>query len=141
MSGLLAGYETVDVKATLIHGSFHEVDSSEMAFKIASSMAFKAAAAKAKPVLLEPVMKVEVVTPAEYLGECLGDLSSRRAQVQSMEGDETTQTIKGMIPLAETFRYATDLRSITAGRASFSLEFDHYSPAPRSALEDITARA
>ena len=136
-TGILAGYETVDIKAVLTGGSFHEVDSSEMAFKIASSMAFKTAAAKASPILLEPVMKIEVVTPSQFLGDCLGDLSSRRAQIQSMEGDDTTQTIKGMIPLSETFRYATDLRSITTGRATFSLEFDHYSPAPRSIIEDM----
>jgi elongation factor G len=140
-SGVLAGYETVDIKGVLTAGSFHEVDSSEMAFKIAGSMAFKAAAAKAHPRLLEPIMKIEVVTPAEFLGDCLGDLSARRAQIQMMEGDEATQTIKGMIPLAETFRYATDLRSITTGRASFSLEFDHYAPAPKSVLTDMTAKA
>jgi len=136
-TGILAGYETVDIKATLTGGSFHEVDSSEMAFKIAASMAFKAAAAKASPILLEPVMKIEVVTPAEFLGDCLGDLNSRRAQIQSMEGDDNSQTIKGAIPLSETFRYATDLRSITTGRAAFSLEFDHYAPAPRSVIEGL----
>ncbi|NQW16013.1 MAG: elongation factor G [Chloroflexi bacterium] len=138
-TGILAGYETVDIKGILTGGSFHEVDSSEMAFKIASSMAFKSAAAKASPVLLEPVMKIEVVTPAEFLGDCLGDLNSRRAQIQSMVGDDATQTINGTIPLSETFRYATDLRSITTGRAAFTLEFDHYAPAPRSVLEGMKA--
>ena len=140
-SGVLAGYETVDIKGVLTGGSFHEVDSSEMAFKIAGSMAFKSAAARAHPRLLEPIMKIEVVTPAEFLGDCLGDLNARRAQIQMMEGDEATQTIKGMIPLAETFRYATDLRSITTGRATFSLEFDHYAPAPKSVLADMTIKA
>jgi elongation factor G len=139
-SGVLAGYPTTDVRATLTDGSFHEVDSSEMAFRIAGSMAFRAAAERAKPVILEPVMKIEVVTPGEFLGNVLSDLGARRAQVQSMEGHGTTQIVRGMIPLAETFRYATTLRSVTTGRAAFTLEFDHYAPAPRSAVEAVVAR-
>jgi elongation factor G len=133
-TGILAGYPTVDIKAALTAGSFHEVDSSEMAFKVASSMAFKAAAERGKPVLLEPIMKIEVVTPDQFLGDVLGDLNSRRSQIQSMEGQGNIQVIRGFIPLAETFRYATDLRSRTTGRAVFTLELSHYAPAPASAL-------
>ncbi len=139
-SGVLAGYPTIDVRAVLTDGSFHEVDSSEMAFRIAGSMAFRAAAERAKPVILEPIMKIEVVTPGDFLGNVLSDLGSRRAQVQSMEGHGATQIVRGMIPLAETFRYATTVRSITTGRAAFTLEFDHYAPAPRSAVEAVVAR-
>ena len=141
MTGVLAGYPTMDLKAVLTDGSFHEVDSSEMAFKIAASMAFKSAAVKAKPVVLEPVMKIEVVVPGEFLGEVLADLGSRRAQVQSLEGHGATHIVRGMIPLAKTFRYATTVRSITTGRASFTLEFDHYAPAPASMAEVAAARA
>ncbi len=139
-SGVLAGYETVDVKAVLLNGSFHhEVDSSEMAFKIAASMAYRDAAQKAGPVLLEPIMRIEVITPSEFLGDVLGDLNQRRSQIQNMEGHDVTQTIKGLIPLAETFRYATDLRSISTGRAVFTMEFDHYAPAPK-AVADVAVK-
>ena len=129
-SGVVAGYPLVDVKAQLIDGSYHEVDSSEIAFKIAASMAFKDAANRAGPVILEPVMKMQVITPAEFLGEVLGDLSSRRGQILSMEGQGGTQTIVANVPLAETFQYATSLRSATTGRASFVMELDHYAAAP-----------
>ena len=129
-SGVVAGYPVVDVKAILIDGSYHEVDSSEVAFKIASSMAFKSACQKASPFILEPVMLMEVVTPEEFLGDVLGDLQSRRAQVQSMESQTGVQIVKAFVPLAETFQYATILRSNTTGRASFTQELDHYAPAP-----------
>ena len=129
-SGVVAGYPVVDVKAILIDGSHHEVDSSEVAFKIASSMAFKSACQKASPFILEPVMLMEVVTPEEFLGDVLGDLQSRRAQVQSMESQTGVQIVKAFVPLAETFQYATILRSNTTGRASFTQELDHYAPAP-----------
>ncbi len=131
-SGIIAGYPMVDVKAQLIDGAYHEVDSSEIAFKVAASMAFKNAAAKAAPVTLEPLMKMEVITPGEFLGDVLGDLNSRRAQILSMEGDLATQTVVAHVPLAETFNYATQLRSISTGRATFVMELDHYAPAPAS---------
>jgi elongation factor G len=136
-TGVLAGYPTVDIKAVLTAGSFHEVDSSEMAFKVAASMAFKTAAERGRPVLLEPIMNIEVVTPDQFLGDVLGDLNSRRAQIQSMEGQGNIQVIRGFIPLAETFRYATELRSRTTGRALFTLELSHYAPAPASALAAV----
>ena len=129
-SGVVAGHPVVDIKAILIDGSHHEVDSSEVAFKIASSMAFKEACQKASPFILEPVMLMEVVTPEEFLGDVLGDLQSRRAQVQSMEPQAGLQIVKAHVPLAETFQYATILRSNTTGRASFTQELDHYAPAP-----------
>jgi elongation factor G len=129
-AGVVAGHPVVDIKAVLIDGSHHEVDSSEVAFKIASSMAFKAACQKASPYVLEPVMLMEVVTPEEFLGDVLGDLQSRRAQVQSMDPQTGLQIVKAFVPLAETFQYATILRSNTTGRASFSQELDHYAPAP-----------
>ena len=132
-SGVVAGYPLVDVKAQLIDGSYHEVDSSEIAFKVAASMAFKDAAHRAGPVILEPVMKMQVITPAEFLGEVLGDLNSRRGQILSMEGQGGTQTIVANVPLAETFQYATSLRSATTGRASFVMELDHYAAAPATA--------
>ncbi|MEX0762365.1 MAG: elongation factor G [Dehalococcoidia bacterium] len=132
-TGVVAGYPVVDVKAVLTDGSYHDVDSSEMAFKIAASMAFKAAAESARPVLLEPVMKVEVTTPEEFLGDVLGDLNSRRAQILSMESTAGVQVVKVYVPLAETFQYATHLRSLTTGRASFAMELDHYAPAPKTA--------
>ncbi len=136
--GIVAGFQCVDLKAVLTDGSYHEVDSSEMAFKVAASMAFKAAAAKATPIILEPVMKMEVISPSDFLGEVLGDLSSRRAQIISMEGTAGTQIVLAYIPLAETFQYATKLRSLTTGRASFVQELHHYAPAPKSLLEKKT---
>ena len=134
-SGVIAGYPVVDVKVQLIDGSYHEVDSSEIAFKVASSMAFKNAAQHAGPVVLEPIMKMQVITPAEFLGEVLGDLNSRRGQIQSMEGQAGTQTVVANVPLAETFQYATSLRSATTGRASFVMELDHYAAAPAVAIK------
>ena len=137
-AGVIAGYPVVDMKAVLIDGSYHEVDSSEMAFKVAASMAFKSAMAKGKPALLEPIMKIEVVTPSEFLGDVLGDLNSRRSQVQNTETRGEAQVILAFIPLAETFQYATHVRSITTGRASFSMELDHYSAVPRNVAEKVT---
>jgi elongation factor G len=138
--GALAGYPIDDVRVELYDGSFHEVDSSEMAFKIAGSMAFQDAAKKAKPVLLEPVMRVEVVVPKEYMGDVMGDLSSRRGQIQSQEDRGGTQIITARVPLSEMFGYATDLRSRTQGRATYSMHFDRYEPAPRDVSEEVVAR-
>ena len=138
--GILAGYEMVDVRVRLVFGSYHEVDSSEMAFKIAGSIAFKEAAKKANPVLLEPVMKVEIVTPEEYMGSITGDLSSRRGRIEGMESRMSTQIIKAMVPLASMFGYETDLRSMTQGRAASSMHFAHYEEAPKSVSEEIIAK-
>src|SRR5690349_13590108 len=138
--GVLAGYEMVDVKATLYDGSYHDVDSSEMAFKIAGSMAFKEAARKASPVLLEPVMSVEVVVPDEFMGDIIGDLNSRRGRVEGVEHRAGSQVIKAYVPLSEMFGYATDMRSRTQGRATFSMHFSRYEQAPQSVAEEIVAR-
>jgi elongation factor G len=136
-SGVIAGYPMVDVKATLFDGSYHEVDSSEMAFKIAGSMAFKNAALIADPVLLEPLMKVEVVTPEDYMGDVMGDLNRRRGIVQGMDDGPAGKVINAHVPLSEMFGYATDLRSQTQGRATYTMEFDHYAEAPASVAEEI----
>jgi elongation factor G len=136
-NGVIAGYPMVDVKATLYDGSYHEVDSSEMAFKVAGSMAFKNAAVKASPVLLEPLMKVEVVTPEDYMGDVMGDLNRRRGIVQGMEDGPSGKVINAHVPLSEMFGYATDLRSQTQGRATYTMEFDHYAEAPASVAEEI----
>jgi elongation factor G len=138
--GVLAGYPMVDVKATLYDGSYHEVDSNEMAFKIAGSMAVKEAARKASPVLLEPVMAVEVVTPEDYAGTIMGDLSSRRGRIEGMEHRAGSQVIKAIVPLAEMFGYATHMRSSTQGRAEYSMHFARYEEAPRSVAEEIIAK-
>jgi len=139
-NGVLAGYEVVDVKVELYDGSYHEVDSSEMAFKIAGSMAFKDAMKKAKPVLLEPYMKVEVTTPEEYMGDVIGDLNSRRGRIEGMEPRMGgVQVIKSFVPLSEMFGYATDLRSKTQGRAVYSMHFDHYAAVPASIAEKVVA--
>ena len=138
--GVLAGYEMVDVKATLYDGSYHDVDSNEIAFKIAGSMAFKEAARKASPVLLEPVMSVEVVVPEEYMGTIIGDLSSRRGRIEGIEHRAGSQVIKAMVPLAEMFGYATNMRSNTQGRATFSMHFSRYEEAPRAVAEEIVAK-
>ncbi len=138
--GVLAGYELVDIKVRLVFGSYHEVDSSEMAFKIAGSIAFKDAAKKANPVLLEPVMKVEVVTPEEYMGNVTGDISSRRGRIEGMVSRTGTQIITAMVPLAEMFGYETDLRSMTQGRASSTMHFHRYEEAPKSVSEEIIAK-
>jgi elongation factor G len=138
--GVLAGYPVDDVRIELYDGSYHDVDSSEMAFKIAGSMAFQDAAKKAKPVLLEPVMRVEVVVPKEHLGGVMGDLSSRRGHIQSQEDRGGTQIINARVPLSEMFGYATDLRSSTQGRATYSMHFDRYEPAPSHVSEEVVAR-
>src|SRR5215472_4530824 len=139
-TGVLAGYEMTGVKASLEDGSYHEVDSSELAFKIAGSMGFKHAVGKAKPVLLEPVMKVEVVVPEEFMGDVLGDLSSRRGHVEGMEKRGSTQIIRAVVPLAEMFGYATDLRSRTQGRASYTMHFLRYEQAPNAVAEEVIAK-
>ncbi len=136
-NGVLAGYPVTDIKIVLTDGSYHEVDSSEMAFNVAGSMAFKSAAQRAGMAILEPIMKLEVITPSEFLGDVLADLNSRRSQIQNMEGQNETQVINAFVPLAETFRYATDLRSRTTGRASFVMSLDHYDKAPRHIADDI----
>ncbi|HXW07644.1 MAG TPA: elongation factor G [Vicinamibacterales bacterium] len=138
--GVLAGYPVDDVRVELYDGSFHEVDSSEMAFKIAGSMAFQDAAKKARPVLLEPMMRVEVVVPKEHLGDVMGNLSSRRGHIQSQEDRGGTQIINARVPLSEMFGYATDLRSRTQGRATYSMHFDRYEPAPQNVSEEVVAR-
>jgi elongation factor G len=140
-SGVLAGYPVVDIKVTLFDGSYHEVDSSEMAFKIAGSMAFKEACGKAKPVLLEPIMKVEVVTPEDYMGDVMGDLNRRRGLVQGMEEAPSGRIIRAEVPLAEMFGYATDLRSMSQGRATYSMEFGHYNEAPNSVADAVIKKA
>jgi elongation factor G len=139
-SGVLAGYEMVDVKVTLVDGSFHEVDSSEIAFKIAGSIAVKEAAKRARPVLLEPMMRVEVVVPEEYTGDVIGDLNSRRGRVESMEGRLGSSIIQCKVPLAEMFGYSTGLRSMTQGRATFSMHFSHYDEAPKTISEEVIAK-
>ena len=138
--GVLAGYPVDDVRVELYDGSFHEVDSSEIAFKIAGSLAFQHAARKAKPVLLEPVMRVEVMVPRDYLGDVMGDLAGRRGRIQSQEDRGGTQIIKARVPLSEMFGYATDLRSRTQGRATYSMHFDRYEQAPQSVSEEVVAR-
>ncbi|MEW6740408.1 MAG: elongation factor G [Nitrospirota bacterium] len=138
--GVLAGYPVVDVKTTLFDGSYHEVDSSEMAFKIAGSMAFKEGAKKAQITLLEPIMSVEVVTPEEYMGDVIGDLNSRRGKIQSMEKRGNSQVIKAMVPLSEMFGYATDLRSKTQGRATYTMQFSHYEDVPKGIMDSIVAK-
>jgi elongation factor G len=138
-SGVLAGYPVVDVRISLIDGSFHDVDSSEMAFKVAGSMAFKAAMQRAKPALLEPVMAVEVVTPEEYLGDVMGDLNARRGHVEGLEPRGNAQVIKARVPLATMFGYATALRSTTQGRATFTMQFDRYEEVPQSIAGEIVA--
>jgi len=139
-TGILAGYEMVDVKVSLIDGSYHEVDSSEMAFKIAGSLALKEATRKAKPVLLEPMMKVEVVVPEEYMGSVTGDLHSRRGRVESTENRLGSTIIQCRVPLSEMFGYSTDLRSMTQGRATYSMHFSHYDEAPKSVSEEVIAK-
>ncbi len=141
LSGVLAGYNVVDVKVTLYDGSYHEVDSSEMAFKIAGSMAFKEAMKKADPTLLEPIMKVSVIVPEEYMGDVIGDLNSRRGMIQGMEADNGAQRVTAMVPLSEMFGYATDMRSKTQGRGQYVMEPSHYAEIPKSVAEAvITAR-
>ena len=140
-NGVLAGFPMVDVKVTLFDGSYHEVDSSEMAFKIAGSMGFKAGAQKASPVLLEPIMKVEVVTPEDYMGDVMGDLNRRRGIVQGMDDSPAGKIVRAEVPLAEMFGYATDLRSATQGRATYSMEFSRYTDAPANIAEEVIKKA
>lgn len=139
--GILAGYEMTGVRVTLLDGGYHEVDSSELAFKIAGSQAFKEAARKASPVLLEPMMAVEVTTPEESMGDVIGDLNSRRGQIQAMEERSGARVVKGLVPLSEMFGYVGDLRSKTSGRASYSMQFDSYAEVPRNVAEEIIAKA
>ncbi|MEU3221893.1 elongation factor G [Streptomyces sp. NPDC006976] len=139
--GILAGYEMVGVRVTLLDGGYHEVDSSELAFKVAGSQAFKEGARKASPVLLEPMMSVEVTTPEDYMGEVIGDLNSRRGQIQAMEERSGARVVKGLVPLSEMFGYVGDLRSKTSGRASYSMQFDSYAEVPRNVAEEIIAKA
>lgn len=136
-NGVLAGYPVVDIKAALVDGSYHDVDSSEMAFKIAASMALKAAVSKCNPVILEPMMKVEIVIPEEYMGDIMGDVTSRRGRVEGMEARGNAQVVRAMVPLSEMFGYATSLRSNTQGRGTFSMVFDHYEEVPKSVSEEI----
>jgi elongation factor G len=139
--GVLAGYPLVDIKVTLLDGGYHEVDSSELAFKIAGSMAFKEAARKADPVILEPMMSVEVTTPEDYMGEVIGDLNSRRGQIQAMEERSGARVVNALVPLSEMFGYVGDLRSKTQGRASYSMQFDSYAEVPRNVAEEIIKKA
>jgi elongation factor G len=139
-NGPLAGYPVLDVKATLFDGSYHDVDSSEIAFKIAGSMAFKEAARKANPVLLEPIMSVEVVVPEDFMGDVIGDINSRRGKVLGMESRPAAQAIDARVPLAQMFGYATDLRSLTQGRATYTMQFAHYEPVPAAVAEGIIAK-
>jgi len=139
-SGVLAGYPVVDVRATLVHGSYHDVDSSEIAFRIAGSLAFKKACRQAKPQLLEPIMAVEVVTPEDYMGDVIGDLSARRGKVEGMEQRGSSQVVRAQVPLAQMFGYATDLRSRTQGRATYTMQFHSYQEVPESISREIVAR-
>jgi elongation factor G len=140
-NGVMAGYPVVDVKVTLYDGSYHDVDSSEMAFKIAGSMAFKEGAQKANPVLLEPIMKVEVVTPEDYFGDVMGDLNRRRGLPQGMDDSPAGKIIRAEVPLAEMFGYATDLRSMSQGRAVYSMEFEKYNEVPHNVAESVMKKA
>jgi elongation factor G len=133
-TGPVGGYPVMDVKVTLVDGSYHDVDSSEMAFKVAGSMAMKDAMARAKGVLLEPIMQLELVTPGEFLGDVLGDLGRRRAQIKNIEGQGDTQVVRAMVPLGESFGYAGTIRSLTQGRAGYSMEFAQFEEAPASVL-------
>ncbi len=137
---MLAGYPMDDVAIELYDGSYHDVDSNEMAFKIAGSMAFKDAAKRANPVLLEPIMRVEVVVPEEFMGDIIGDLTSRRGHMQSMEARGGSQVINARVPLEKMFGYATEMRSRTQGRATYSMHFDHYEQAPKVVSDEVIAR-
>jgi elongation factor G len=140
-NGVISGFPLVDVKVTVYDGSFHDVDSSEAAFKIAGSLAVQEAVKRAKPIILEPIMKVEVITPENFMGDVVGDLNSKRGQIQEMEdrgeGNARVKVIKATVPLASMFGYATALRSMSQGRANYSMEFDHYEEVPRNVAEEI----
>ena len=140
LNGVLAGYPVVDVKVELYDGSYHDVDSSEMAFKIAGSMGVQAGVKKAGPVILEPIMNLEVVTPEEFMGDIIGDLSARRGRVESMEDRFGAKVVKAFVPLAELFGYTTDIRSMTQGRAASTMELDHYADVPNNVAEAIIAK-
>jgi len=139
--GILAGYQLVDIRVTLYDGSFHEVDSSEAAFKIAGSIALQAAARRADPILMEPIMKLEIVTPEQFMGDVIGDINSKRGRIEKMddrgEGMAKMKVIDALVPLANMFGYATQLRSISQGRATFTMEFDHYAEVPKNVAEQI----
>jgi Elongation factor G, domain IV./Elongation factor G C-terminus. len=139
-NGILGGYEVVDVKVSLVDGSYHEVDSSDMAFKIAGSMAFKEGMKKGGAVLLEPIMEVEVVVPEEYMGDVMGDINSRRGRIEGMMDRAGAKVIRGMVPLAEMFGYATDLRSKTQGRGTYTMQFSHYEEVPKNIADQILAK-
>jgi elongation factor G len=139
-NGVMAGFPVVDIKVTLVDGSYHEVDSSEMAFKIAGSMGFKEGCQKASPIILEPIMSVEVVMPEEYMGDVIGDLNSRRGRIMGMDSRAGAQVVTAMVPLASMFGYSTDLRSATQGRATYTMTFDHYEPVPKSVADEIVAK-
>ena len=139
-SGVLAGYPVVDVKVTLYDGSYHEVDSSEMAFKIAGSMAFKEACRKAQPVILEPIMRVNVIVPDDYMGAVIGDISSRRGNIEGQEIENGTARVRAFVPLSQMFGYATDLRSFTQGRGQYTMEPSHYTELPKSLQEELVAK-
>ncbi len=140
-TGVVAGYPVVDVKATLYDGSFHEVDSSEMAFKIAASMALKDGVRRGNPQILEPIFKIEVTVPEDYMGSIIGDITSRRGRIEGMEALGNAQVVRGYVPLANMFGYATDLRSQTQGRGNYSMEFHHYEALPRMVQEEIIEKA
>jgi elongation factor G len=139
-NGVVAGYPMVDIKVRIVDGSYHDVDSSEMAFKIAGSMGFKDAAKKANPVLLEPIMSLEVIVPEDYMGDVIGDLNSRRGKIQGMKARGSAQVITAEVPLAEMFGYATDLRSKTQGRGTFTMQFAHYDMVPKAIADQIVAK-
>jgi elongation factor G len=139
--GVLAGFPMVGVGVSLYDGSYHDVDSSEMAFKVAGSMAFKDAAGRADPVLLEPLMEVEAVTPEEYMGDVIGDLNARRGKITSLEQRSGSRVIRAFVPLAEMFGYATQLRSMTQGRATYTMQFDHYDEVPKNIADEVVSRA
>jgi elongation factor G len=139
-NGVLAGFPLVDIKATVVDGSYHDVDSSEMAFKIAGSMALKAAGEKCRPVLLEPIMKVEVTVPEEYMGDVMGDLNSRRGRIEGMDARHGAQIIRAKVPLSEMFGYSTTLRSRTQGRGTYSMEISHYEEVPKSIADEIISK-
>ena len=139
-SGILAGYPLVDVKATLHDGSYHEVDSSDLAFKMAGSMALKDGARKARPVLLEPIMKIEILTPEQFMGDLISDLNSKRGRIENIDSHDGMTNIHGFIPLAETFGYSTVIRSLTQGRATYSMEFSAYQELPKDLAEEIVSK-
>jgi elongation factor G len=140
-SGGRAGYPVIDVKATLVDGSYHEVDSNEMAFEIAGSMALQEALEKGKGVILEPIMRIEIITPEQFMGDVIGDLNSRRGHIERTESKAGAQVVRGYVPLANLFGYTTDLRSMTQGRASSSVEFDHYQEVPQSVATELLAKS